>query len=338
MTSAAARVSMVCLLATSLHAAPCAASPDAPAAPSPTTVERIRSAGVLTCGGVPRPGLASVDGDGLWSGLEVEICRAVAAAVFGPNARVSWHSYESDADFDRVRAGDDRLSFLSFAEMEQHKLAGRLLPGPTVFAETYDLLVADRSPARHPLDLVGQGVCFIIGTAAENSLESWFRDHRLELVPRAFQEDDEMYDAFAVQRCTAMAGESTVLAAARRNPGINGLVGRLLSEHLGAFPVMTATPLTDDAQWAAIVAWTIATLVNTEARQTPDHPGDVQALRVDGEGLGLAPDWQEIVVKAVGSYSAIFRRTLGDGSPLHLPAGLNARWVEGGVFVPPRRN
>ena len=311
---------------------------DKTASPPRSTVDRIRSAGNLTCGGVPRPGLDTLDGGGRWSGLEIEICRAVAIAVFGPDARISWHSYESDIDFERVRAGADRLSFLTFAEMAQHNLTAVMLPGPTVFAETYDLLVTETSPAKQPADLAGQGICFITGTAAENSLESWFRDHKLEFGPRAFQEDDEMHDAFAVRRCTAMAGESTTLAAFRRMPGTNGLACRLLPDHLGAFPVMAATLLQDDAQWTAIVVWTLDTLVNADMRQTPDQPSGLRAMAVGGEGLGLAPDWQTTVVEAVGSYSAVFRRTLGEGSPLRLPQGLNRTWIDGGAFLPPQRN
>ena len=332
--------SSVCAVVAALVVGPCAAAlsatpPDKTV--SPATVERIRTTGVLTCGGVPRPGLAAMDGDGRWSGLEVEICRAVAVAVLGPSARISWRSYESDVDFAHVRTGDDRLAFLSFAEMREHDLTGVLLPGPTVFAETFDLLVAERSSAKQPADLAGQSTCFMVGSAAENSLERWFRDHRLEFVPRAFQEDDEMSDTFAVGRCAATVGEATTLAAARRQPGIDGLSTRLLPNHLDAFPIVAATLTSDDARWAAIVAWTVDTLVNADARETPDHPG-IQAMAVDGEALGLAPDWQKIVVDSVGSYSAIFRRTLGDGSPLHLPQDLDRRWNDGGLFLPPQRN
>ena len=287
------------------------------------TVDAIRSNGVLRCGGVPRPGLASVDAAGRWSGLEVELCRAVAAAVLGSGAPIAWRSYESEHDFDHVRAGDDRLSFLSDAEIAQHKLAGVMRSGSTVFVETLDILVAGTSSAKRIGDLAGQTICFIIGTAAEDWLEDWFAARKLEFIPRAFQEDDEMYDAFNVQRCKGLAGELTTLAAARRDRGINGLTSRALPGHLDAYPIVAVTPLTSDARWAAVVAATLDALSNDDAGETGVHPGSARLMSIDRAALGLAPGWDKTVIGEFGSYAEIFRRTLGSGSPLQLNKALD---------------
>lgn len=316
------------------------AEPVSSAAPlaAGTTLDTIRAKGFVACGSVPRPGLAMTDGKGNWSGLEVEICRAVAFAVFGDAARFTYHGYGSDKDFDAVRAGADQLSFLTFAELAEQKAVDKVLPGPPVFLESLDMIVAASSPAKGFADISGKGICFIIGTAAENALEAWFHDRKLEFIPYPFQEDGEEIDTFNVQKCSAMVGASTELGGARLDRGINNLQSRYVAGHLLSYPVLATTPLTTDSRWAAIVAWTIDTLINADAHETDYHASGLRAMAVPGAGLGLAADWQKVVVDKVGSYSAIFRRTLGAGSPMQLEPGLNRRLVDGGVLVAPFRN
>ena len=301
----------------------------------PTTLASIRARGVVACGSVGRPGLAARAADGTWSGLHVEICRALAAAVFGPAAPIAFHGYDSDAAFSRARNGGDGdgddVAFLSFAEMAEHGLADALVPGPAVFVETHDLLVAADGPVRYAADLATRPVCFIIASAANDSLEGWFGARHVAIVRYAFREEDEMADAYAVGRCGALAGEATTLAQTRLDGGVNHLRSRFLPEHLASFPIVAATPLDGDAQWAAVVAWTVATLRAAETADTPFQAGGLRALPVAGAGLGLAADWQAVMVASVGDYGAIYDRTLGAASPLKLDRGLNASGAE-----PPR--
>ena len=303
-----------------------------------STLDFVRAQGFLRCGGVPRPGLAMTDGKGQWSGLEVEVCRAVATAVFGVSARYAFRDYGSDLAFDAVRSGEDQLSFLTFAEMAERKVSDKVLPGPAVFVESLDMLVAESSSATGFGDMAGHGICFIIGTSAENALEAWFHDHGLRYIPYAFQEDDEEYDAFNVGKCRGLVAESTTLGHVRLHRGINDLQSRFLADHLLSYPVLATTPLTADAPWVAIVAWTIATLLNADARESDFHPSGLGAMTVAGAGLGLSAGWQATVVDRVGSYSDIFRRTLGAGSPLKLDQGLNRRLGDGGILVAPFRD
>ena len=301
-------------------------------------LEKVRKQGFLACGSPLRPGLAMTNGKGDWSGLEVEICRAVAIAVLGDGGRYAYHAYDSERSYEPVRAGEDQLSFLTFAEMNDHKVVDKVLPGPPVFVESLDMLVAEASPAKQFGDLTAKGICFMIGTSAENELEAWYHDHKLEFVPYPFQEDGEEIDTFNVQKCHGIVGESTYLGDARRDQGVNRLKSRFLPEHFASYPVLATTPLPGDAQWAAIVSWTIDTLLNADARETDYHASGLRAMAVPGPGLGLREGWQKAVVDRVGSYSAIFRRTLGAGSPLKLDPGLNRRVADGGVLVAPFRD
>lgn len=314
--------------------------PDPAAAPTPrgSTVEKVRQQGFLRCGGVLRPGLAMTDGSGRWSGLEVEICRAVAIAVFGAAARYTFHDYGSALAYEAVRTGEDQLSFLTFAEIADERLTGSVLPGPTVFVESLDMLVAETSPARHFADLAGKGICFLIGTSAENELEAWFHDHELRYVPYAFQEEGEEYDTFNVQKCQGLVAEATTLGQVRLDRGVNNLSSRFIADHFVSFPVLATTPLREDASWAAVVAWTIATLVNADTRETDFHAGGLRAMAIGGAGLGLATGWQKAVVDQVGRYSDVFRRNLGAGSPLKLDQGANRSLSDGGVLVAPFRD
>ncbi len=295
----------------------------AQARPTRTTLESVRARGFVRCASVERPGLATRDADGAWSGLHVELCRAVAAAVFGPAAPIDIHGAGTDASFARTGGGGDDIAFLSFAEMAEHGLADRLVPGPTVFVESHDLIVAADSSIRHVADLATSPICFIIATAANDSLEGWFGERHIPIVRYAFREEDEMADAYAVGRCKALVGESTALAATRLDGGVNHLRSRFLPEHLASFPIVAATPLAGDAQWAAIVAWCIATLRAAETADSAFQAGGTRAIPVPGDGLGLAADWQATVIATVGDYGAMFERTLGASSPLKLERGMN---------------
>ena len=232
------------------------------------TYGAIEARGSVQCGGVPRASLAMVDGEGGWSGLEVELCGAVARAVFGDGARFEFHSYESARDFDRARTGADDLSFVSPDEIAAQKLGGVLQAGAPIFIERQALMVAATSPFDRPADLAGHAICFIIATASDNALEAWAARHALVFVPNAFQEPDEMADAYNVQHCQAIVGETTELQALRRDGGINHLKSRLLPEALATFPIIAAVPTDSDARWTDLVASTM-----TRSRTTIVTPG-----------------------------------------------------------------
>jgi general L-amino acid transport system substrate-binding protein len=115
---------------------------------------------------------------------------------------------------------------------------------------------------------------------------------------------------------------------------VNNLRSRILPEPLAAFPIMAATA-TKDAEWAALVAWTVHTLMRAEVRMAEWAAGGLDSLQVEAPELGLPKDWQKRVVDAVGTYDDIYRRNVGDGSPYKLPRGLNASWQAGGLVAAP---
>jgi general L-amino acid transport system substrate-binding protein len=298
-------------------------------------LDRIRAEGVVHCGAAIRPGLAFPAQDGTWHGLEVDVCHAAAVAALGPQAKTEFHAYTlQDSSYDPVRHGEDDLSFLTASEMLAAQLLQAILPGPPVYYSSSGILVLDGSPARHVADLAGKRICAEPGTGPERSLTAWFAAHHLPLHFFMFQESDEMLDAFYAGRCEAVAHDMVNLAAIRLQASEDGHEARLLPEPLAAVPVMAATPRGDD-DWSAAVAWTVETLIRAETLGTDGPGGGPEPLPLAGKALGLAPTWQADVVKAVGSYAEIYKRNLGDASPLDLPRGLNALWTDGGLMCPP---
>ncbi len=290
------------------------------------TLDQVRAAGVLRCGGVPRPGLAApaAEGGGM-AGLEIDLCRAVAAAVLGDGARIEFHPYALGPDFERLRRGDDAVAFLTGSELQANNLLDAALPGPAVFHQTNGVMVAADHPAQHLSDLAGTMVCVEPGTGAERTLLAYVRGRGIAIRYSGWQEEEEMLDAFEVGRCPAVALETTALAAQRAEGQARGRPIRILPEPLSATPILAVTGL-DDARWAAVVAWSMRALMPPGAGAEP--------LAVPGGSLGLAPGWQARAA-AGGTYDALLARNLGAASPLRLPAGLDASWRDGGLLCPP---
>jgi len=183
-------------------------------------------------------------------------------------------------------------------------------------------------------DLAGKTICFMIGSLTERSINAYFDALHKNLLRMPYSEDVEMNDAYNVQRCNAIAGEITTLAATRLDPGVNRLASRFLPEPLSVFPVMAVTG-TNDAQWSAIVAWTVDTLISAERPETRWYAGGAGAMPVAAPELGLDKGWQRQVLAAVGNYGDIFERHLGKGSRLKLDRGLNANQFRGGLLLSP---
>ena len=297
-------------------------------------VDRIKSDGVIRCGAAPRPGLVAEGPNGHAFGLLLDVCRAIGAAVLGPEDRIEFRQYDSDKAFETVRSGADDLVFLSGSEILEAGLAGKLTPGPPIYFASVAVMVPDASPARGLADLAAQSICFSMGSNAHRNLEAWFAAHKLDFIRMGYQEDAELFDAYNVQVCKAQAGESTILAAVRLAGAGKTLHSRILPEPLAVFPIVAATPTTD-AQWSAIVAWAIYTLQRAEIPGAPWAASGLDALPIKASELGLADNWQARVVGAAGNYAEIYARNLGDHSPLRLPRGPNATFQEGGLFAAP---
>jgi len=296
--------------------------------------ERVKARGTVRCGSSRRPGLADTDARGSWTGLHVDVCRAIAAAVLGSADRIEYHEYETPKQFDAIRSGQDDVYFLTGSEINEQKLAGMVVPGPTVFVESHNLMVPADSAVRRVDDLSGKAICFFIGSPEERSLSGYFGSLHKSWLHMPFSEEGEMNDAYDVRRCQAVAGEVTTLAAARLSPGPHRFESRILPEPISIFPVIAATG-TSDGQWSSVVAWTVITLISGERAETAWYAGGSGAMPALAPELGLDGDWQRRVLSAVGNYGDIFDRNLGKNSRLKLDRGLNENRLKGGELLCP---
>ena len=306
-----------------------------PLAHAGPVVDRIKSSGVIRCGGVPRPGLVGQSHNGAPSGLYLDLCRAVGAALLGPEGRIEFHPYDSDKAFTRVADGDDDLFFLDGTDIADHRLASAVALGPAIYFVSTAAMVHGPAPIQQLSDLAAKSICFYQGDNAHLNLEASIAGRRLDFVRMGYMEYGELHDAYNSGICDAQVGESGDLAAARLEERA-APASRILIEPLATFPVLAATPASDP-QWSAIVAWSTYALQRAELPATPWTAAGLKSLGLDGRDLGLAEDWTKRVVGAAGSYADIYARNLGDGSPLKLPRGPNAPAEVGGLFITPFR-
>ena len=297
--------------------------------------DRIKSSGVIRCGGVPRPGLVGQSRNGAPSGLYLDLCRAIGAALLGPEGRIEFHPYESDKAFARVADGADDLFFLDGSDIADHRLGGAVTPGPAVYFVSTAAMVHGPAPIRQLSDLAAKSICFYQGDNAHLNLEASMAARRLDFVRMGYMEYGELHDAYNSEVCAAQVGESGDLAAARLEEHA-APASRILIEPLATFPVLAATPASDP-QWSGIVAWSIYALQRAELPATPWAAAGLKSLGVEGRDLGLPDDWTKHVFGAAGSYADMYARNLGEGSPLKLPRGPNAPAELGGLFVTPFR-
>jgi general L-amino acid transport system substrate-binding protein len=298
-------------------------------------VDRIKSAGVIRCGGVPRPGLVGQSADGAPAGLYLDLCRAIGSAVLGADGKIEFRPYDSDKAFTRVPDDADDLVFLDGSEIADHRLAGVATLGPAVYFVSTAAMVHGDATIQRLSDLEAKSICFYQGDNAHLNLEAAMAARSLDFIRMGYMEYGELHDAYAAGVCDAQVGESGDLAAGRLDEH-TAPASRILSEPLATFPVFAATPARDP-QWSAIVAWAIYALQRAELPATQWAAGGPKSLGVEGRDLGLEDDWAKRVVGAAGSYADIYARNLGEGSPLKLPRGPNAPTEVDGLFVTPYR-
>lgn len=293
-------------------------------------LSKVQAEGALHCGAVARPGIAEAPPSGGAVGVAVDICRAMAIAAIGPDAKVVFRLYEAESSFGSLRNGQDDVAFLTGNEIAGQRLAGAVLPGPVIAVNTVAVMVPETSPVRHLADLSGQSVCLMVGNIAQRALEAAVDRLHLTITRMAYSEDVEMLDAYNAGRCGAVVGEATYLAVMRLTPGVRGLASRLLPDVLTADPIIAVTGVSD-AAWSADVAWIFDALVLADAPSGPWREAGSNSLPVQ-DPPGLRPDWMKEMIAGTGGYAAIIRRNLTER--LGLSAGIDADWPAGLILVP----
>ena len=332
-------------------------APDGSSGVQSAKLTAIQGRGKLVCGVDGKlPGFSFVGPDGTYSGLDVDVCKAVAAALFGDGSKVEFRDLNSSERFAALASGEvDLLSRNTTMTLSRDAAGGNALSfAPTVFYDGQGVMTPKTSGITTLKDLAGKPICVESGTTTELNLADRMRELNVPYTPLKFQTGDQTYAAYLGGRCVAVTSDRSQLAAKRTSfpkPEDHGLLSDVLSKE----PLTPAT-VNADAPWADVVRWTVNTLFQAEelgitranvaakvaeAKANPKLADLRRFLGVEGDfgkQLGLPADFVPKVIAAVGNYGEVFDRNVGPESQLKLDRGSNKQWIDGGlIFSPPFR-
>jgi general L-amino acid transport system substrate-binding protein len=310
-------------------------------------LDEIRERGYLVCGITTEvAGFATVDEQGRYSGFEVDICRAVAAALFGSPERVNFLTAGSVSQFKQYSDIDvvaRRLTWTLTREADHG-----LLFGPIIFFDGAAFLVPAGADIQQPQQLTGRPICLRGASETEQALAAYAQSTAFELAARPFAGNTEAARAFYAGTCDALAADLSELGAERAARDAGWQRYRILP-HLISKEPLALLMRQGDEDFFLIVRWTFFALLEAEEFHVTQSNvdslvesgvGKVRGLlgADTGQALGLDERWVADVIRAVGNYGEIFARHLGQNSPIKLERGLNRLWTSGGLmYAPPVR-
>ncbi|TVR11827.1 MAG: amino acid ABC transporter substrate-binding protein [Salinarimonadaceae bacterium] len=318
------------------------------------TLDDVKAKGFVQCGvHTGLAGFAAPDDAGNWTGFDVDMCRAVAAAVFGDASAVRYTPTNATERFTALQSGEiDMLARNTTWTLGRDTTLGFNFTGINFYDGQGFMINAARLPGiTSALELGGAAICVQTGTTTELNLADFFAANNLEYNPVVFQGFDETNAAYEAGRCDAYTTDASGLYSLRltlANPDDHIVLPEIISKE----PLGPAVRQGDDA-WFNVVKWTLFAMVQAEelgitSENIDEMLGsdDPQIRRVLGQeensaigtGLGLSNDWVVNIVREVGNYGESFERNIGMDSPLRIARGLNALWTEGGLqYAPPLR-
>jgi general L-amino acid transport system substrate-binding protein len=315
-------------------------------------LDAVKARGTLICG-VAVGGIAgfmTVDSQGKWTGMNVDICRAISAAIFGDSEKVKYVPLSGQQRFTALQAGEvDLLSNNSTWTLTRDSALGLDFTGITYY-DGQGFMVPKKLGVKSAKELNGASICVLSGSTSELNIADYFRTNKMTFWPVLFEDPDQSRAAFFSGRCDAYSGDQARLYATRAanapNPDDYIVLPEIISkEPLG--PVVRH----GDNQFADIVRWAQYALLeaeeygitskNVDEMLKSDNPAIKRILGVTpgmGKALGVDEKWVYNIIKQVGNYGESFDRNVGKDSPLKVERGQNALWTQGGLqYAPPIR-
>jgi len=314
------------------------------------TLDAVKQRGYLKCGvSQGLAGFSTPNQQGEWTGLDVDYCRALAAAVFGDAGKVRFTPLSAKERFTALQSGEvDILSRNTTWTASRDTELGFDFVGVS-FYDGQGFMVRKDLGVKSARELDGATICANAGTTTELNIADYFRTHGMKYRPVVFEKSDETVAAYDAGRCDVYTTDRSGLYAQRvklKNPDAHVILPEVISkEPLG--PLVRQ----GDPQWFDIAKWTLYVLIGAEElgltsanveqqRKSSQNPEVRRLLGAEGsfgQALGLPADWALQVVRQVGNYGEIFQRNLG-GLPLNIERGQNALWTQGGLmYAPPFR-
>lgn len=320
------------------------AAGEAIAQAAPDQLKTIRDRGVFRCGVYENvPGLSALDAQGNRVGFDVDYCRAMAAAVLGDGGKVEFRAMTLAQGIPALKSGEvDMIALALTYTIQRDTELGLDFVGPTLYSG-HAFMVHKRSGATKLADLNGATICLVAGGITDTMISDYFRARNMTFRPVAIENTTQMYALYEEGRCDVVTSEVPFLGMRRsrlRNPADHLILPEMFAKsHMG--PVVRD----DDRAYSHVARWVHFALVNAEemgitrenvakmASESRD-PAIRRFLGVEGEigaKMGLANDWTQKVIAAVGNYGEIFDRHYGAQSVIRLPRGLNALAFDGGL-------
>ena len=317
---------------------------------SAQTLNQVKSRGVLQCGSnTGLAGFGQPDAQGNWTGLDVDYCRAVAAAIFNDATKVKFVPLSAKDRFTALQSGEvDVLVRNTTWTMSRDTQLG-LEFGPVNYYDGQGFMVRKKLKIASAMELSGASVCTQQGTTTELNLADFFRANKLKYEVVAFASSDETIKAYDAGRCDVFTTDASGLYAER-------LKLTAPDDHIVLPEIISKEPLGaawrhGDNQWGDIVKWTHYAMVtaeelgvtkaNVDEMLKSTNPDVKRLLGTEGkfgEAIGLTNDWAYRIIKHVGNYGESFDRNVGAGSRLKIARGVNALWSKGGLqYAPPIR-
>ncbi len=315
------------------------------------TLDGIKKKGFVQCGiSDGLPGFSYADASGKFTGLDVDVCRAVAAAVFGDATKVKYTPLTAKERFTALQSGEvDILSRNTTWTSSRDSSMGMVFAGVNYY-DGIGFLTHNKAGLKSAKDLDGATVCLQAGTDTELNVADYFRANKMQYTPVTFDRADESAKALESGRCDTLATDQSGLYALRIQLGApQDYV--VLPEVISKEPLGPVVRRGDD-DWFTIVKWSLYAMLNAEEMgvtsknvdelaakpHTPDMANLLGKEGHYGEELKLPNDWAVKIIKQVGNYSESFERNVGQGSELKIKRGLNALWKDGGIqYAPPVR-
>ncbi len=316
------------------------------------TIDAIKARGQLVCGTNPSlPGFASTDSQGNWTGLDVDVCKAIAATLLSDASKVKWTPLNAAQRFAALQSGEvDVLSRNTTWTLTRDASLGLNFTGVTYY-DGQGFMVTKKSKITSAKQLKGATVCVQSGTTTEKNLTDYSKANGLNMKSVVFETQEATNKAYFAGRCQAYTTDASGLASVRNKEAGNPDDHVILPDLISKEPLGPSVRRGDDELFA-IVKWVVFALI--EAEEYGITQGNVDQLKADskdpvvqrilgtsedtGKLLGLDKDWAYRAIKAVGNYGEMFERNVGPKSALKLPRGVNNLWNKGGLmYAPPVR-
>ncbi|MFN9209869.1 MAG: amino acid ABC transporter substrate-binding protein [Betaproteobacteria bacterium] len=316
------------------------------------TLDAIKARGQVVCGvNTGLAGFSQADSNGNWSGLDVDICRAIAAAVLGDGNKVKWVPLNAQQRFAALQSGEiDVLSRTTTWTLTRDASLGMFFTGVTYY-DGQGFMVPANGKIKSAKQLKGATVCVQSGTTTEKNLTDFSRANNLGIKPVVFEKVEAATGAYFAGRCQAYTTDASGLASVRNKEAKNPADHIILPELISKEPLGPSVRRGDD-EWFTIVKWVVFGLVEAEEygitqanvlaeKAKSQDPVVMRILGTSedtGKLLGLDRDWMVNAIRTTGNYGEIFERNVGPKSPLGLPRGVNNLWSKGGImYAPPVR-